>query len=58
MSYEADFVAFVNGDGDCDCSCHFRVKIGWDGETKQYSGDTGISLIQDAETFRCTISND
>jgi hypothetical protein len=58
MSYEADFVAFVDGDGDCDCSCHFRVKIGWDGATKQYSSDTGISLVQDAETFRCTISND
>jgi hypothetical protein len=64
--FDADFISYVRSlDDDCDCQCHFRVTVDWaadaDGNPAngaapghRVGGASGITLVQDAETFRCT----
>ncbi len=55
FKYEADFLAFVEGDGDCDCSCHFKILIDWDGANQMYRPTSGITLVMDGETKNCSL---
>jgi hypothetical protein len=61
--FDADFIAFVRGTQNCQC--HFRVVVDWVADTDPNTpgnqpgfrpgGGSGITLINDAETTRCTL---
>ncbi len=64
LRFDADFLAFVRGTtGRPDCQCHFRVTVDWVRDADPATpgaqpghrpgGQSGIVLIEDAETVRC-----
>jgi hypothetical protein len=65
LRFDADFIAFVRGTaGRQDCQCHFRLTVDWVRDTDPATpgnqpghrpgGQSGITLIEDAETVRCS----
>jgi PKD repeat protein len=62
LRYDADFLAFVRGPGG-NCSCHFTVVLDFDSSnpngqrpTGQYRAATGLTLVNDADTMRCSVN--